>query len=101
MRPYKYAYHHKDEIEKQVNALLVEGAIKHITDPFSSPVILVKKDGSWRMCMGYRALNKVTIPNKYPIPAINELRTSCMVHNFFSKNDLESGFDQIHVKDED
>ena len=51
VRPYKYAYHHKDEIEKQVKELLQAGAIKQSVSPFSSLVILVKKkDGSWRMC---------------------------------------------------
>ena len=60
VRPYKYAYHHKDEIEKQVNELLQAGVIRQSTSPFSSHVILVKKkDGSWRMCVDYRALTKL------------------------------------------
>lgn len=55
IRPNLYAHHHKDGIQKQVEEMLSE--IKHSNSPFSSPVTLVKKkDGSWRMCVGYRAL---------------------------------------------
>lgn len=74
VRPYKYAYYHKDAIEWQVHKLFIEGIICHSISPFSSLVILVKKkDDSWRMCVDFRALNKVTVLDKYPIPTINEL----------------------------
>lgn len=89
MQPYIYAYHHKDKIERQVEELLTEGIIRHSISPFSSPIILVKKkDDSWRMCVDFRALNKVTVLDKYPIPTINELHDS----RIFSKLDLKSGF---------
>jgi len=84
------------EVSRQVQGLLSWDLIEPGHGAWSSPVVLVrKKDGSWRFCVGYRRLNSVTIQDAYPLPWINESLDALAGSKFFSTLDLLSGYWQV------
>ena len=102
VQPYRYPYVQKFEIEKIVKEIRDSGIIQQSVGPYSSPVLLVKEnDGSWRMCVDYRALNYITVKDKYLILVIDELLDELGDAQYFSKLDLRSGYHQIQVHDDD
>jgi hypothetical protein len=102
VRPYRYPHSQKLEIETQVQKLLSNGWITPSNSLYSSPVLLLKKkDGSWRMCVDYRALNAITIKDRFPLPTVDELLDELGSARVFSKLDLTSGFHQIRLLPDD
>jgi hypothetical protein len=86
------------ELKEHIKELLEKGFIHPNSSPWGAPVIFVlKKDGTQRLCVNYRALNEVTIKNKYPLPRIDDLFDQLCGASVFSKIDLRSGYHQLKI----
>ncbi|KAL0551449.1 hypothetical protein IC582_010537 [Cucumis melo] len=100
--PYRMALAELKELKVQLQELLDKGFIRPSVSPWGAPVLFVKKkDGSMRLCIDYRELNKVTVKNRYPLPRIDDLFDQLQGATVFSKIDLRSGYHQLRIKDED
>jgi hypothetical protein len=99
--PYRMAPIELKELKTQIQELLDKGFIRPSVSPWGAPVPFVKKDGTFRMCIDYRELNKITIKNKYPLPRIDDLFDQLQGAQIFSKIDLRSGYHQLRIRRED
>ena len=100
--PYRLNNTRMEELKRQIEVLLEQGWIRPSSSPFSAPVLFVpKKDGQWRMCIDYRALNKITVKNRYPLPKVEELMDRLHRACYFTKLNLYSGYHQIKLREED
>ncbi|PWA91039.1 reverse transcriptase domain-containing protein [Artemisia annua] len=100
--PYRLAPTEMQELSEQLAELSGKGFIRPSSSPWGAPVLFVKKkDGSFRMCIDYRELNKLTIKNRYPLPRIDDLFDQLQGSSVYSKIDLRSGYHQLRVREED
>ncbi|GJT62579.1 putative nucleotidyltransferase, ribonuclease H [Tanacetum coccineum] len=100
--PYRLAPLKMQELSNQLQELTDQGFIRPSTSPWGAPVLFVKKkDGSFRMCIDYRELNKLTIKNRYPLPMIDDLFDQLQGSSIYLKIDLRSGYHQLRVRERD
>ncbi|GJY99468.1 putative reverse transcriptase domain-containing protein [Tanacetum coccineum] len=100
--PYRLAPSEMKELSEQLQELSDKGFIRPSSSPWGAPVLFVKKkDGSFRMCIDYRELNKLTIKNRYPLPRIDDLFDQLQGSSIYSKIDLRSGYHQLRVREQD
>ncbi|GJR93312.1 putative reverse transcriptase domain-containing protein [Tanacetum coccineum] len=100
--PYRLAPSELQELSTQLQELSDKGFIRPSSSPWGAPTLFVKKkDGSFRMCIDYRKLNKLTVKNRYPLPRINDLFDQLQGSRVYSKIDLRYGYHQLIVREED
>jgi hypothetical protein len=100
--PYKMSHEELKELKVQLKELLAKGYIKPSKSPYGALVLFVhEKDGMLRMCVDYRALNKATVKNRYPLPHIDDLFDRLSRAKVFSRIDLQSGYYQIRIVEGD
>ncbi|GJX59679.1 putative reverse transcriptase domain-containing protein [Tanacetum coccineum] len=100
--PYRLAPSKMKELSEQLQELSGKGFIRPSSSPWGAPILFVKKkDGSFRMCIDYRELNKLTVKNRYPLPRIDDLFDQLQGFNIYSKIDPRSGYHQLRVREQD
>ncbi|GKE87786.1 putative reverse transcriptase domain-containing protein, partial [Tanacetum coccineum] len=100
--PYRLVPSEMKELSEQLKELSDKGFIRTNSSPWGAPVLFIKKkDGSFRMCIDYRELSKLTMKNRYPLPRIDDLFDQLQGSSVYSKIDLRSGYHQLRVREED
>ena len=95
---YKMSYPELDELRRQLDELLANGHIRPSKSPYGAPVLFVRKgDGTLRLCTDYRALNNITLKNRFPLPRVEELLDRLAGARYFTKIDLRSGYYQVRI----
>lgn len=100
--PYRMSPKEMKELKLQLDDNLARGFIRPSKSPYGAPILFVpKKSGESRMCVDYRALNRITVKNKYPLPRTEDLFDQLRGARVFSKIDLRSGYNQIRIHEDD
>ncbi|GKD98521.1 putative reverse transcriptase domain-containing protein [Tanacetum coccineum] len=100
--PYRLAPSEMKELAEQLQELTDKGFIRPSSSPWGAPVLFAKKkDGSFRMCIDYKELNKLTVKNLYPLLRIDDLFDQLQGSSIYSNIDLRSGYHQLRVREED
>jgi hypothetical protein len=96
---YRRSLMENDEIKHQIQDILQKGYIQPNSSPCGSLIVLVQnKDETWRLCIDYKALNKITVRNRYPVPRIDDLLNQLKGGNFFNKIDLKSVYHHVPIE---
>ena len=100
--PYPLSPKESEELHAQIDDLLSQGHSRPLQNPYDAMVLFVpKKDGRWRLCVDYRALNKQTMKDRYPLPHINNFIDRLGRARYFITQDLASGYHKIAMKNAD
>lgn len=100
--PYRLSVEQLTELKRQLEVLLAKGHIRPSVSPYGAPVLFApKKDGGLRLCVDYRALNKITIKNSFPIPRMDDMLDRLHGAKYFTKLDLHAGYNQVRIREED
>ena len=101
-RPYRLSTAQRQDAEAQIRSGIQEGWIQPSSSAWGTAILMVpKKDGTWRMCVDYRDLNALTVPDAYPLPRIDDMLHRLGRATYFTKLDLQSGYHQIWMEPED